>query len=229
MATTAAYVINRIKILTADEDASLRRWSDAELLMWLSDGQRVMSTLKPDVCQKIEAVQLALGTRQSLPSDGISLISIIRNMGRDGETPGRAIRLVKREIMDSQNPDWHGEAKRFEIRQYIYDPMDQNTFYVYPPSNGQGYVDAHFNYVPADVDETTDNLSILDNYIPALIDYVLYRAYSKDSDFAGGVNQAKAYLETFMLMMGAGKQAELETNPNVKLAPFELAPKQRAQ
>lgn len=229
MATTAANIINRVKIMTADSDESLRRWTDDELLLWVSDGQKTMSTIKPDLCQKIESIALVSGTRQSLPADGISLLGVIRNMGRSGTTPGRAIRVVLREIMDTQNPDWHSDPKVLEVRNYVYDPMDSTQFYVSPPSNGQGYVDAHFNYTPADVTATSDVLSIPNNYTPALVDYVLWRAHSKDSDFAAGMAKAESHKSSFIMIMSGGNTAELEANPNMKVTPLAPTPKQRAQ
>lgn len=229
MSTTVQNIIDRVQFITADSDTSLRRWSDTELMLWASDGQRVMSTLKPDICSRISVIELVAGTRQSLPTDGITLISVIRNMGRSGETPGRAIRLSKREIMDAQNPDWHSEPKTLEVRNYIYDPMDQNNFYVYPPSNGQGSVEVHHNFSPAVITTTADVLSIPDNYVTALLDYVLWRAYSKDSDFAAGAQVANSYLNSFMMLMGAGESSEKNANPNNRLAAFDLNTKQRAQ
>ena len=83
------------------QDVSNIRWPLPELLDWLNDGQREIVLKKPNASIKNEPFVLAVGTKQTLPADGVQLIDVVRNL------PGTAIRIVSREILDAQLPDWH--------------------------------------------------------------------------------------------------------------------------
>jgi len=105
---TAQSIINKAAIQLTDIGNT--RWTRAELLGWLNDGQRQIVIMSPNATNKLTVVQLDIGTRQHIPTDGWTLLEIIRSMGTDGTKPGRAIRLTSRELLDSFNPDWHSDT-----------------------------------------------------------------------------------------------------------------------
>jgi hypothetical protein len=226
MPLTADDVITRVRELLIDNGTS-PRWTDAELLRHLSDGQRAISRADPTAIQKVAVMQLAEGTRQSLPADGESLLTITRNMGTTGTVPGRAVRIIRRDIIDDQNPMWHTEAKVTTIYNYIYDPTDSDAFFVYPPSNGLGHVEINYCYVPAELDELTDELDVDDIYITPLTDYVMFRALQKDSDFAAGMQRAQMHFQAFVAFLGV--DGEDDVNPNLQTTPFDPAKKGTAR
>lgn len=226
MPITAASIITRVRELLID-NGSPPRWTDAELLRHLSDGQRAIARADPTAVQKVATVQLAVGTRQSLPADGESLLTITRNMGTNGTTPGRAVRVVRRDIIDDQNPMWHTDPKVSTIYNYIYDPTDNRAFFVYPPSNGQGHVEISYCYTPAEIDSTSDVLDVTDSYTTPLTDYVMFRALQKDSDFAAGINRARLHFDAFAAFVDV--ERELDVNPNLQTIPFDPAKKGTAR
>ena len=59
-----------------------------------------------------------------------------------------------------------------------------------------------------------------DVYATALINYMLYRAYSKDAEYAANAAQATAFYQQFMALLGAKVTAETVTAPNQALAGF---------
>lgn len=227
MTVLASEIITRVREILADE-ADVQRWTDAELLRHLSDGQRTIASMFPDAATKVASMQLAEGTRQTIPADGERLLSVYRNMGTDGLTPGRAIRLVKRELLDDQNPMWHADSKVTVVYNYTFDPADEEAFFVYPPSNGNGYVEINYCYNPPEVDALTDEIEVSDIYQTPLVDFVLYKAMQKDSDFAAGMQRATAHLQAFMLFM-QGSPDEKALNPNTSLGPFNLDAKGAAK
>ena len=219
MTVTAKNIIDRVRTQLIDI-GSTKRWTDTELLNWLSDAQRAVVAVQADASNEVTSLPLQVGTRQRIPDDGNLLLGITRNMGADGNTPGRAIRLISREIIDSQNPDWHTELKRAVIYNYIFDPQDRVAFYVYPPSDGTGHIELNYSRVPADMTELADPIIVQDIYRTALFDYVMFRACQKDSDFAGGQAVAQTYFQSFVAFMNADTGTETTNNPNLQLAGF---------
>lgn len=220
MTTTVASLLS--KAATILQDTSNVRWTVSELLGWLNDGQRDLVALKPNANTKNTPVQLVQGTKQSLPSDAVSLLDVIRNMGTDGSTPGKAIRLVSREIIDNQVPDWHSSTANAVVRHFTYSPFDPKNYYVYPPqpASSRGYVEILYSASPANC--TSDgNIQLDDVYATALMNYVIAKAYAKDAEYANGA-QASAYMGMFTASLQGKVAAETAVNPNKPLA--ELNP-----
>jgi hypothetical protein len=181
------------------------------LLGWLNDGEREVVLHKPNAYIKNVATPLTTGSKQTLPVDGVSLIDVPRNVN------GPAVRVVSREILDAQTPGWHTSTPVLVVKHYVYSPLDPKTFYVYPPSNGSSVVDLVYAAAPADIAEAA--LILVDDvYATALINYILYRAYSKDAEYAANAAQATAFYQQFMTLLGAKVTAEAITSPAQALA-----------
>jgi hypothetical protein len=215
MAITASAIINAAARLLFDINNV--KWTRAELLSYLSDGQRLIVMLQPSVSNAISSIKLVPGTRQSLPSTGWILLDVIRNMGTTGLVPGRAIRVVSRQLLDSYNPDWSADTKRSVVQNFTFDPKEDSAFFVYPPSDGTNYVEVNFSEIPATVTNENATLTLPDVYSSALLDYVMYRACSKVVDYAPGMPVAVQYLNSFNQMIGAKVSAQQADSPNVEL------------
>lgn len=214
---TAKTIIDKAAIQLID--LTNIRWTRAELLSWLNDGMRQIVTIQPSASSTTVSKQLVAGTRQSLPADGWLLLSIYRNMGTNGTTPGRSIRLISREILDSFNPDWNTDTAKAEVRNYIYTNQDQTAFFVYPPNTGTQYVELNYSAQPADLTVETDVIPIFDIFQSSLVDYILYRACSKDAEYAPGLQLAQGYLATFVAAIEGKSAAEVTNNPTQSLGP----------
>jgi hypothetical protein len=142
-----------------------------------------------------------------------------RNMGTSGSTPGRAIRLVSRELLDNFNPDWHTAAAAAEVRNYIYDTQDQTAFYVYPPNTGTQYIEMNYSAQPTDLADENNVIPIFDIYQSALTDYILYRACSKDAEYAPGLQLAQGYMATFVAAVQGKAGTEAMNDPVQSLNP----------
>lgn len=218
---TAKSIIDKAAIQLLDPDNI--RWTRAELLGWLNDGQRQITIMSPNATNKVATIKLTTGTRQSIPSDGWTLLDVIRTMGTDGLKPGRAMRLVSQELLDGFNPYWHSATPTTTPQNYVFDQQDQTIFYVYPPNNGKGYVQLNYSPAPADLAVETQTLLINDIFQTALLDYMLYRACSKDAEYAPGLQLATGYLQTFMGSMQVKGNMELANSPNQQLQPFNAS------
>lgn len=211
----ARSVIEKAQIIL--QDTTGVRWpSDTELLGWLNDGQREIMVFKPNANVKNIAVKLGKGTKQTLPVDGVQLIDVVRNMGTDGVTPGRSIRIVMREVLDAQVPGWHTSTASSEVKHYTYAFLDPKTFYVFPPQppTDQGFAELVYGATPADA-TINGAISMDDIYQNVLMDYILYRAYSKDTEYAADQNRAAAHQSAYLSALTGKSKMELGANPNV--------------
>lgn len=202
----ASAIINKAEVIL--QDTTNVRWPETELLGWLNDGQREIALLKPDVSNKTGPAPLVAGTRQALPSDGVTLIKVTRNMGTNGTTAGEAIRKVPQDLMDSQTPGWHTTTATNVVKHYMYDSRAPRVYYVWPPSLGTTQVELVYGAPPADVATVSSVITVDDIYANALIDYVLFRAYSKDLELAGNAERAGAAKAMFQQSLGAKAQAD---------------------
>ena len=96
MAVTAAHILDRAKLQLADPN--LTRWSQAELIKYINDGQREVVLYKPDASSANTNVTLVAGSKQAMPSDSIRLVSVVRNTSSNSS---RAVRPVPRETFRS--------------------------------------------------------------------------------------------------------------------------------
>lgn len=207
---TATTIINRAAILL--QDVTNIRWPRTELLDWIHEAQQYIVAVKPGANAVIATKALAAGTLQALPTNGASLIDVPRNL------PGRAVRVVTREILDAQIPGWHSTTATAEVIHYVYDANVPTSFYVYPPNTGTGNIELVYAATPTALANETSAISLNDFFAPAVLNYVMYRAYSKDSDYSSNDANAVAYFKAFEAAL-SGKQAfEGATNPNMALA-----------
>ena len=225
MALSASSIIHRAPDVLQDQESV--RWTVQELVRWLNDGQREVVLHRADGNPVTATGTLAAGTRQTLSSmTGISssnpakLVEIIRNMASGGTK--RAVRLIEREVLDAQTPDWHNKTATTDVLFYVYDERDPLEFFVYPPPvAGTTQLEIKFSAYPADISapsgqdytSVTGNVSVKDIYGNALLDYILYRAYSKDSDYAGNAGRAAAHFQAFALSMGIEGAQTMRVSP----------------
>jgi hypothetical protein len=133
----------------------------------------------------------------------------------------RAVRIVSREVLDAQTPDWHdplvtGDAAHVAvIKHYIYDEQNPRNFYVYPgvASPAASYVEIIYSANPTTVAQN-GNLDIPDIFANAVMNYVLYMAYMKDADYAGNQQRASSHFQLFMASITGKAQLDAVTSPN---------------
>lgn len=216
MPIIAQDIINRVNLITIDRHNT--RWAVPELLSWLTDGARAIAVVRPAATAKNATFQFAAGSKQAIPADGWTLIDLPRNMGTDGSTPGRAITPTSRKDMDAFWPNWHAERQAKEIQHFMLDERDPKVFYVYPPADGTTRADIVYSSSVPQLSDAADELPIDPVYVPALVDYVLYRAYSKDADFSANSARAVAHYQAFGEALGIATQNTAQYSPNTKVA-----------
>lgn len=207
MATTAQQVIDTAQLVLVDETAT--HWLETELLAWVNDGVRAIVNVRPDATAVTDNFTLAAGTRQALPAAASALIDVPRNVN------GRAIRQTKAALLDAQRPTWHQDTAG-ATRNYCYDPRTPRIFYVWPPAEAGAQVELKYRATPTAV-AVGDPIPLGDEYVPALLDYVLYRAFSKDAEVSANAARAQAHRQAFDAAIGA------KTAADGAIAPSEAA------
>lgn len=203
--TKAVDLINRVSVTL--QDPTFVRWPQQELLNYLNDAQRQIVLFRPDARTVNSSFSCAASAKQSLPADALRLINVTRNVA------GRAITKVSRAIMDVQLPDWYETTiATGGVRHFLYDPADPKTFYVYPKPSAGTTIEIVYSTAPADIiisNFTTDTqvIGLDDVYANAIMDYMMYRSYQKDSEFANA-NRAMIYLNSFQNALGVKNQSD---------------------
>ena len=190
------------------------RFPNEELLKFFNDAQREVVLHRPDAKMVNTTLDLATGSKQTLPVSALRLIDVVRNVG------GRAVTQVDRRILDETLPNWHETtAGTNKIEHYIYDPADPKNFYVFPKgTSGTDSLEIIFSastseIAISDFSSDTTVISIDDVYANCLLDYVLYRSYQKDSEFAGNSQRAIMHYQSFANALGIKTQADSALTP----------------
>ena len=195
-------------------DPSNIQWARAELLGWLNDGQREVCTILPEQSVTLGNITTIVGSKQTLPTGGLSLLKVIRNMGISGTAPGVPVRRVSQEALEQHSTDWHSRTAVESITNYTYDPRAPRVFYVYPPSVVNNRLEALYTVSPADIAEGAAIVPD-DVFEPALLNYILYRAFSKDTATGGFPGRAADHHSKFAALVTAKKLIDASQQPPV--------------
>lgn len=217
---TAKSVIDQASwILKDDENV---RWTRDTLLEYVNEAQAAVVRLEPSANVVRKTIPLVLGTRQKLPEDALTLMTITRNCEPDGYA-GKSIRLATRSVFDAMLGDWHMEDETNEVENYIYDDRNSTEFEVYPPNDGSGCVEAVYSALPPVLAED-DPLTLGDEYFAVVKNYVLYKAALLDCDFNGTGALAQFYYQQFLSELAGMDQAESQKSPSSVHVSAPVAP-----
>ncbi len=214
MATTKVIdVLNRAnKILN---DVTKVRWQMQELLDWFNDAQKAVVAQRPDANAVNTVFLCTNNSRQTLPSDGLRLIKVIRNT-----LAGTAITLIDEQILNEQARDWHNNSVTVtDVKHYIYDDRDPKHFYLFGVPVNTHSIDIVYSTAPVAiiiVNFLTDlqTITLDDVYVNPLIDFILSRAYSKDAEYAADPARSSEHFNKFMAALGNKTEADVAASPN---------------
>jgi hypothetical protein len=135
-----------------------------------------------------------------------------RNIGANN-VPGRVIRRTDRQNLDDDDLYWHKSTPKSEISQYAFDDRIPRRFYVYPPAVAQTQIEIAYAKNPDAITKIEDGLEFQPEYIDAVVNYVCYRAKSKDSQYANAA-EAAAYFGAFNDALGVQGASQTAASPN---------------
>lgn len=213
MAIYVSDLITRAQTILQDTTSQGIRWPREELLGWLNDAYREIVGLRPDASSKYDTFVCVQGTRQDLHRDGsgmidaIQLLDVARNLGGNMG----AIRKVDRVLLDDQRRTWHAEASTDSIEMWAQDPRSQREFFVYPPAKAGAQVEVLYSFAPATHSSEGDGngeIRLLDIFANPILDFMLYRAYQKDVDYAANDMRASVHYQAVYNALGLQSQAD---------------------
>jgi hypothetical protein len=211
MAVAVADIITRAQTIL--QDVTGTRWPTTELLNWLNDSYKEIVQARPDLYPvTAPSFACAAGTRQSAPTGALRMIDVVRN----GGGTKRAVRLIDRRILDDQHWNWHGLPGVTEIQHWMFDPRTPREFLVYPPASSGATLEIVYSAVPAAHASATGNIAIIDSYANVMLDYMLYRAYTKDAEYTANAQRAVAHFTALQNALGAGAASDAAGRPGAQ-------------
>lgn len=195
-------------------DTARRTWSADDLLGYLNEALRATAFVKPDMYTVQDAFTPAAGVLQSLPSDGVALLDITQNLtGRQ-----RNITQVDESLLEEANRFWPAATQQAEVEHFTADPRNPRRFRVFPPADGTGSVQILYGAVPPALTYEAEDLPVPDSFQTILLDFVLARAYSKNSK-KQDLAKASYYRQNWAAALGLKSQAQVAVAPRVSQSP----------
>jgi len=215
--STAQDVIDQARFALHDTDPATYRWSDVELLDYLSAAQRKIVSLIPESNVVEEVVTTTAGkARQTLPTNGIKFFKCSTNYADNGVTAQAQLRYVEKDALDTWDPDWEVSSSAPSAnfhKHFCHDKREPSVYYLYPVANTATKVGVIFSKIPTSVSDITDELSLDDEYFDAMVAYVLFRAYAKEGRYTLPSNEKQMYWNQFLQMLGMQSAAEEQVGP----------------
>lgn len=202
------------------------RWADAELIDYCNAGIRQTIVLVPEAnaVETIETITNSIA-RQALPSGGIKFIKVARNYADDGTTPQGSVRLTEKDALDSYDPDWEydttikADGANFFVH-YCHDPREKAVFYLYPPQAAANKkVAIVYSAVPTAHTLVGDTFALNDEYLNAVIQYIIYRALTKESRQTIPAAYRQELWSNYLLALGLEIKAAERVSPENNAPP----------
>lgn len=209
------------------QDAGVR-WTDAELLAWAISGVREIAASAPRSSTVTKTIQAVAGTRQEIPSPGIVLHDVVRNVRVDGavETPGTPIREIPVQSLDAMIPTWHTDSKSTRSIYFVRDPRLPKVFYLYPPRPA---TPGHVSVVVSDMIDTSGmtgssyTVPLPEQYGNALVDYVCFRCFADNAAVPNATERSKFHLAAFQASLASAEGIGAPQPPPQQPPPQQVA------
>lgn len=191
MAFTGTDIKNKA-LLTLVDDGT--RWSDATLVSFINDCFLELIVAAPFANTQIVTTALVEGSKQT--HSGYLLMDVVANCSSEG-VEGESVRKLNLATLDFTNPTWRQSKKKSTVKYYAMSPDELDAFYVYPPNTGTSYVRLKQTSYITPLTTISETISIKNQFIPAIVDYVCYKAYNQDTD-ATNQQIALGYYQNFI-------------------------------
>jgi len=214
-------VVQRVEDVLQDENI---RWPRLEIQNWINEAYLQIVLLRPDANAKTATLTCVAGTRQTIATGfptGLRLLDVVRNLATSSTK--KVVRLISRSVLDDQRPSWHAETSTVNIQNFTFDPRQPKEFFVYPPATTAAQVEIVYADAPGahslteselnPAGSNTEVIKLDDTYLSSIIDWVLYRSYSKDAEYAANAQRAVAHNNAFLSGIGAKTQSDSNSQP----------------
>lgn len=207
-----------------DEDSANYRWSDSEILHYINAAQRQIVTLVPEanVIESIEDLGSNTDARQTLPAGGIKFVKISNNFS-DASTRKGPVRYAEKDALDSWDPDWEytpGSDGDNYFKHYCHDAREDDVYYLYPPpAVSNKFIGLVYSKIPDDLADLHADLSLDDDFFESYVDYVVFRALSKEGRYSLPDRERDRLWAKFLQSLGLKHVAETNIGPETVRPP----------
>jgi hypothetical protein len=174
------------------------RMGDAELLGYVNEAVREVALLRPDLFSHVANMATTAGqVMQTLAAaDAQRLLEVIGVVG------GQAVTPMDRSALDQFRPSWRSDTAG-PARHWAPVEGDPRRFFIYPQAPASQSLEVRYAREPLTYELTQAMPELSDVYEPALADYVIWRAESKDDEQASA-QRARTHFEAFVAKVKAG-------------------------
>lgn len=201
------------------DDPNDVKYSLTQKIAAINSALQALVSYRPDAASYTTMMLLVAGTRQTIPSDGVRLLKVIRNRGASGlSDAGRAIRKADMLVQDALIPDWHETTGQTVIDEYFYDSITPKDFYVYPPAPVSPVIGVDISYVRVlpTITAGTDTLPVDDYFAPAIQEWMLYSIMGSDDEQNPNYAVARSHQSTFFQLLQIKAASDGAVNPKSK-------------
>jgi hypothetical protein len=192
-------------------------WSDAELVDYLNEGLSVMQGLRPDAFTTIETITLTPGVRQELPEGMDRLVELLDNVtseddasisnGAISEATDNYKNALRRYDCNKQTGECAPQAEidGYLVRSFSVSPSDPTSFTVEPPVPAGASPTVTARVVgAAPCHDASDGtcIGVAGKHAAALVDWMLFRAWSADIESEFAFRSAAAANQRFYAIVG---------------------------
>ncbi|MCA2497779.1 DUF6682 family protein [Vibrio sp. 2175-1] len=189
MATTVQTLIDRISRDLID--VRNVRWSRLELMDFLNDAIASIVIRRPDLSRATATVATTTNV-VALPSDAYQILAV-------NHVDNVAAQFVDINKLNQLYPSWRTTTGAPVV--WTRNEMDETTLFLYPAPEAQVSVELVYSR-NLRVSAETDNFPLPDIYEGTVSDFVMYRAYNKDSQNPTEGNKAQLHLQAFATALG---------------------------
>lgn len=212
----ALTIATNVRTELSDDDKTT--WSDADLLSYMNSAQKMVVLVRPDANSVSSSLLLTPGeTKHSLASGDLRLLGVTRNLGSDGSTPGRPIRMIESADQDLFNQSWHTAVGKASIDEVMLNEKVPTQFYTNPPAHATTpvYIETEVSRVPTELtDIDTDPIAISDIYEQPIRQFMLHLAYAVEVESVTSTAKSRGYLQDFYNSLGIKTKVDAIYSPS---------------
>ena len=206
---TVAHIIKHVSGQLSDQSSGKEyiRWPRTTLLEYMNEALKEIASYRPEAFAVTEDVTLVAGSAQTLPNGGL-LDAITANA--DGtpvvKSDAKLMKAFGAYAACSPRVRFVRGKPRYAAKSFAIDENDASIFYVSPPVPAGITAVVKATYANTEVvvglQDFDSPLRMADKFYNCLIDYMMARAYQRDTESLVSQQQAQRLFQLFYQVMG---------------------------
>lgn len=173
-------------------------WTKDVLLSYYHEALLVVLDKRPESNPVNVEFECSAGVKQTLPEHALKLLEVTCNQN------GKAIKFEQKSTLDDNYPEWYAGNTAAQADVFSYDPRNPRYFYLFPGVVAGTKIEMIYAGLPvaitvADVDNASNPamFPLEPIFVAPVMDYILYRAYTRDSEMVANANRASSHYAAF--------------------------------